>query len=95
LLESAWFFKPLSLSSENLVSQRFAFKCHLYRYNVLMPPVNTYHAIEQSPFYPEAFATTMGTRHVSFDVKKRNQQLFPGPEAGLYSCLTPPHPVYP
>jgi hypothetical protein len=32
-LESAWFLKPVSLSSKELVSKFAALKCNLYRYN--------------------------------------------------------------
>jgi hypothetical protein len=34
-LESDWFQQPLSISSEKMVSQSFAFEFNLYRYSVV------------------------------------------------------------
>ena len=56
--------------------------CYFPSKDVLLPPVNSQHNREMSPFYPDAFAAPMGSR-VPFNVKLRDEASSPGPEAGV------------
>ena len=56
--------------------------CYFPGKDVLIPPLNSYNFRELSPFFPDAFAAKMGTRHVPFDVKRRDPVFIPGAEDG-------------